>query len=200
MLPGLGPEDECASAMNDDAPHSVPAKPTARRPDARAAAAVPRIVWRRPESASTARPEGRERRAVRRALEDWQRLRASGANPALTDLSPLRNPTDWADRFLLACDREPARSVFVLCGAQVEQAFGQRLIGRTLGEVAARQSALIQACSDAVREQSPCEVEDGFHAAGRRLVLYRAVFMPVRGADMDEGFLMGAYGCFVAAE
>jgi hypothetical protein len=154
-----------------------------------------RRIWPRPERAGPPRPEGHERRAIRRALADWERLCADGAIPVLTELSPLRSPIDWTDRFLLACDREPARSVFVLCGARVEAAFERRIIGRTLGEIAARQGGLVRACAQAMREQRPCEVEDVFRNAARRLVLYRAVFLPVRSADGCGAYLMGAYGC-----
>jgi hypothetical protein len=195
--------------MTDDVPlNAVPGRRSAedadalRRAGAEAAAALrgPRTVWLRPGSSVTPQPEGDERRAIRRALRDWDSLRTESRLPALNDLAPLRNPVDWADRFLLACDPDPARSVFVLCGSRVESAFGQRIIGRTLGEVAPRQTALLHACTDAVREQSPFEVEDAFRAGGEKLVFYRAVFMPVRGIDSDDAYLMGAYGCLVVSE
>jgi hypothetical protein len=195
--------------MTDDAPlNAVPGKRSAedadasRRARSEAAAALrgPRTVWLRPGSSVTPQPAGDERRAIRRALRDWENLRAENLLPALNDLAPLRNPVDWADRFLLACDPDPAHSVFVLCGSRVERAFGQRIIGRTLGEVAPRQGALLHACTDAMREHGPFEVEDAFRAGGEKLVFYRAVFMPVRGVDSDDTYLMGAYGCVVVSE
>jgi hypothetical protein len=202
-------EKECAALMTDDVPfHAVSGNRSAddaealRRARSQAAAALrgPRTVWLRPGSSVTPRPAGDERRAIRRALRDWESLSTESLLPSLTDLAPLRNPVDWADRFLLACDPDPARSVFVLCGSRVEKAFGQHIIGRTLGEVASRQNALLHACTDAVREQGPFEVEDAFRAGGEKLVFYRAVFMPVRGVDSDDTYLMGAYGCLAVPE
>lgn len=143
---------------------------------------------------------GAERRVTRRALRDWQLLQLDGTPPQLRDLAPHRNPADWADRFLLACDPDPARSVFVLCGGRVEDAFGQRLIGRALCEAAPRQQGLIQACARAVRDQLPVEVEDAYRVADGRMTIYRAVFMPVRGADLGSIYLMGAYGALTIAE
>jgi len=174
----------------------------ARTPDAPAATAAqrgPRTVWLRPESRAT-RGTGDERRAIRRALRDWDLLRTREQVPSLTELAPLRNPVDWSDRFLLACDWDPARSVFVLCGSRVEKAFGQRVIGRTLEEVAPHQGTLLHACSDAMREQAAFEVEDAYRTAPGRLIFYRAVFMPVRGVDSEGAYLMGAYGCVVVTE
>lgn len=195
--------------MTDDVPltpvpgQRSPEDAGARSPaTAKAAAALrgPRTVWLRPESRVTPRREGDERRAIRRALRDWESLRTEGLLPSLNDLAPLRNPVDWSDRFLLACDPDPARSVFVLCGSRVEKAFGQRIIGRTLGEVAPRQGTLLHACTDAMRDQAPFEVEDAYRAGAGRLIFYRAAFMPVRGVDPEDTYLMGVYGCVVVSE
>jgi hypothetical protein len=155
-----------------------------------------RIVLLRPTADRTQRFADGERRATRRALGDWQRLRASGLLPTLQDLSPFLDSVDWEDRFLLACDQDPARSVFVLCGSRVEAAFGQRMIGRVLCDVAGGKAALIRACANAVKELRPAEVEDAVDVAEGHISIYRAVFMPVRGADSDCRYLMGAYGCY----
>ncbi len=160
--------------------------------------------WRdallRSAAADAPRMVGVERRATCRALQDWRLLQLDGMPPRLRDLAPHHNPADWADRFLLACDPDPARSVFVLCGGRVEGAFGQRLIGRALCEAAPRQHALIQACARAMRDQLPVEVEDAYRVADGRTTIYRAVFMPVRGADPGGGYLMGAYGSLTIVE
>jgi hypothetical protein len=140
---------------------------------------------------------GMERRATRQALNDWQRLAIDGLPPSLRDLAPHRNPESWADRFLLACDPDPARCVFVLCGERVERAFGQRLIGQMLCTVAPRQKALIEACMRAMRSRTPAMVEDRYRIADGRSAIYRAAFMPVRGADLSDGYLMGAYGALI---
>lgn len=153
-----------------------------------------RAALLRSAAAETPRTASAERRATRRALQDWRLLQIDGVPPRLSDLTPHRDPAGWADRFLLACDPEPARSVFVLCGGRVEDAFGQRLIGRALCDVAPRQRALVQACARAMHGQLPIEVEDSYRVADGRTTIYRAVFMPVRGADLGGGYLMGAYG------
>lgn len=136
---------------------------------------------------------GAERRATRRALRDWERLRRDGVPPTLTELAPHRMPVEWADRFLLACDPDPCRSVFVLCGHHVETAFGERLIGRAICDVAPRHAAMLRACAEAVRLHAPVEVEDAHPVADGRILLYRAAIMPVRGTDHEHGYLMGAY-------
>jgi hypothetical protein len=170
--------------------------------------AAPRLVGGKPGrratllrsvTTGTARAVGTERRATRQALSDWQQLSIDGLPPSLRDLAPHRNPASWADRFLLACDPDPARCVFVLCGERVEQAFGQRLIGQTLCAVAPRQTALIEACTRAMQSQAPAEVEDSYRIADGRRAIYRAAFMPVRGADLGDGYLMGAYGALIVA-
>lgn len=186
--------------MSDDLPNSdQPGRqhPAARSPNASPAGARgPRTIRLQQSDRAGLLPSGQERRATRRALQDWEKLRAGAELPALMDLAPHRNPEDWADRFLLSCDPDATRSVFVLCGERVEAAFGQRLIGRALIDILPRQQALIGACCDAMREQTPVEVEDAFRTAPGRMTFYRAVFMPVRGLDIEDRYLMGAYGCF----
>lgn len=146
-------------------------------------------IWRHGDS---------ERRATRRAIEDWVGLQQQDVLPKLRDLSPILNSLDWADRFLLASDPDPGRSVFVLCGSRVEAAFGQRLIGRMLCDVVGDKTALLRGCAQAASELRAVELEDATRDADGHPCLYRAVFMPVRGADPDHLYLMGVYGCATA--
>ncbi len=186
--------------MSDDLPRADDSSrrpPAARSPNASAAGARgSRTIRLQKSDGAGFQPNGQERRATRRALQDWLRLRTGAELPLLKDLAPHRSPEDWADRFLLSCDPDATRSVFVLCGERVEAAFGQRLIGRALNDILPRLPALIGACCDAMREQAPVEIEDAFRAAPGHMVFYRAVFMPVRGLDPEDRYLMGAYGSF----
>ena len=132
---------------------------------------------------------------TRLALQEWEGLQRDGMPPALSDLAPHHNSLEWANRFLLACDPVAARSVFVLCGRHVEASFGQRIIGQALCDIAPRHVSLLRACAEACQLQRPVEVEDAQPAGDGRLLIYRAVVMPVRGADHGHDYLMGAYGC-----
>lgn len=154
-----------------------------------------RIILLHPAAGRSPRHGDGERRATRRAMQDWERLQTPGALPTLRDLSPVLDSVDWADRFLLACDPDPRRSVFVLCGSRVEAALGRRLIGRVLCDVVADKAALLRACADAMTGLRAVEVEDAIRGAHGQTCMYRAVFMPMRGVDPDHLYLMGAYGC-----
>lgn len=175
----------------------VPADTAPVRQAARGAAPIAdgRVVLLHPAAGRSPRHGNGERRATRRAMQDWERLQTPDALPTLRDLSPILDSVDWADRFLLACDPEPGRSVFVLCGSRIEAAFGQRLIGRVLCDVVGDKVALLRGCADAVKTLRAVEVEDLVRGADNQTCVYRAVFMPMRGVDPDHLYLMGAYAC-----
>lgn len=157
-----------------------------------------RVVLLHPSGGRAWRQGHSERRATRRAMEDWAGLQKAGVLPTLRDLSMVLDSADWADRFLLACDPDPRRSVFVLCGSRVEAAFCQRLIGRVLCDVASDKATLLRGCAEAAKELRAVEVEDAIRDAEGRPYLYRAAFMPMRGTDPEHLYLMGAYGCDTA--
>src|SRR3546814_17888282 len=56
------------------------------------------LVLLHPTADQTQRFADGERRATRRALRDWQRLRAGGTLPTLQALSPLLDFVAWEDR------------------------------------------------------------------------------------------------------
>lgn len=144
-------------------------------------------------SAEARRQEQAEGRLTRRLLEAWEEMAIAGALPSLQDF--LRARADWldADAFLLKTDEEPALSVFLLHGRSTMEMFGRRLAGATLAATVPSwlREALLDACERCCESHAPQEAEGSWLGSdGARR--FRAIVLPLGGAQQTVGYLLGA--------
>ncbi len=141
---------------------------------------------------------GTDRRTADRILAHWKRSRVDDAGlPTLAELALGAHPEIREDSFLLREDRNPAASVFILCGENVANALGIDPVGLTLESVLAKriEARLAEACREALREGRPVRAEGTYRSEDGREARYRSIFMPARSvARLDDGYVFGTFG------
>ena len=138
-----------------------------------------------------------ERRSTRQILSHWELSRRQGKTPLLRDLD-LSADHDFRQRFILVrTDQRLEKSIIVLCGEAVQAACRVDLLGKTLLQAlpTAVGRKLCRAWSDARRQTAPVEIDGRFETCPGVGILYRSVFLPVRGDnDPDCGYACGTFG------
>ncbi len=138
------------------------------------------------------------RRTTDRILAHWKRIRVDDASlPSLAELALGAYPEIREESFLLREDRDPAASVFILCGGNVADALGVDPVGLTLESVLAKriEARLAQACREALREKRPVRAEGTYRSEDGEETRYRAIFMPARSiGKLDDGYVFGTFG------
>jgi hypothetical protein len=143
------------------------------------------------ESARAARrdfeQQQRERRQSERAIAYWeQKAGEFGSRPTLTQLDPGEGIEDdsWSHRFVIAPDRIPEISTFLMCGSSaarllelsdgpLEYTLLFRKMPRKFLEIFA------WGCNTAAASGSPTRLAGAVNREDGRRELYRAVFIPV---------------------
>jgi len=143
----------------------------------------------------TTEATGRERRATVRALSDWSR-HSGDSLPSFTEMRDTFDDADaWRDRFLLKRDAIPARSVFIMCGDAVRAWTAIPPVSRTLDEVvpAGVRETVCALCEAAARTSEPQSADDSYHEPSGAEIMYRCIFLPMRGAESELDYIMGAF-------
>jgi hypothetical protein len=136
----------------------------------------------------------RERRQSERAIAYWERTSAEfESRPTLTRLDPGNaiDGQDWQHRFVIAPDRLPELSTFLMCGSNVSRLLELsdgalkhtvmfRNIQKRFLELFAR------GCAAAILSGSPVRISGAVEREDSRRELYRTAFMPV-GANLVFG-------------
>lgn len=137
----------------------------------------------------------KERRAVESTLALWRDAAGRGDVPRLSDIQIRYDGDGWEHRFLLIEDPNPHYSVFILCGASVREGLGGAVVGRSLEEVVPPDGqGLIDACVASLRERTPVRAAGEFSLRPGSRTLYRAFFLPVRGAPRAPRYVLGTFG------
>lgn len=140
---------------------------------------------------------GSERRSTRRILSHWELSQRQGKPPVLRDLD-LSADHDFRDRFILVrTEQRLEKSIIVLCGEAVQAACRVDLLGKTLLQAlpTAVSRKLCHAWADAHRQVKPIEIDGRFETCPGVGILYRSVFLPVRGDnDPDSAYACGTFG------
>lgn len=138
-----------------------------------------------------------ERRSTRQIRSHWERSRHQGRTPLLRDLD-LSADHGFRDRLILVrTDQRLEKSIIVLCGEAMQAACKVDLLGKTLLQAlpSAVGRKLCRAWSDAQRQVAPVEIDGRFETCPGVGILYRSVFLPVRGDnDPDYGYACGTFG------
>jgi hypothetical protein len=129
----------------------------------------------------------RERRQSERAVAYWEQKAAQfGSRPTLIQLEPGEGIEDgnWSHRFVIAPDRVPKASTFLMCGSSAA-----RLLELSEGplqyELMFRQmprkflQIFTWGCNNALESGSPTRLAGALDREDGRRELYRAVFIPV---------------------
>ena len=136
-----------------------------------------------------------ERRAAETTLAMWRDAMGEGDLPRLADIKIQYDGDGWEHRFLLIEDPNPLWSVFILCGATARLAFDGAVVGRSLEEVMLPHGQpLVDACLAALRDRVPVQASGSFPARGGQRLVYRAVFLPMRGDVGAPRYVLGTFG------
>jgi hypothetical protein len=144
---------------------------------------------------------GRERRASERAIRYWQQRIAQlgdGATIATLDFAAL-NTEEWSYRFIMTVDSKLDGSALLLYGADVGRLLGLPVGGKAYDPMIRRLPeryvpVFRLGCSALLRHNAPVRVEGKVEGESGRPELFRAIFIPLGGADDQEVRL--AFGAF----
>jgi hypothetical protein len=92
----------------------------------------------------------------------------------------------------LKTDEEPALSVFLMHGRSTMEMFGRRLAGATVAATVPPwlREALLDACERCCESHAPQEAE-GSWLGGAGVSGFRAIVLPLGGAQQTVGYLLG---------
>ncbi len=145
------------------------------------------------DSAETASPTGRERRATVRLNILWNRLRRGKAMPSMNDLNPDNLPVSWTQCFILPLqDGEPEMFDFV--GSALASISGGDLTGRAVTEISDNTALArtLNAVPAVVASGAPQIVEGQASDTDGGYLLFRAILMPFGSDRRSTDTLVGA--------
>jgi hypothetical protein len=142
-----------------------------------------------------------ERRATGRAGSNWQAAKGAEAIPSLTALGVGDMSAEWSNRFLIRCDKEMPRAVFIACGNALQSEWDIERMGETLENALPVElcGRFAEGCQRSLTEGCPVPVEGSYRTDADCEVMFRCVMMPVRAMNDEIEFVYGAYSHRLAA-
>ena len=136
-----------------------------------------------------------DRREVSRLRGLWDDAAFNGAPPALDTLTRFLGSDGWDRRFLVAQDPDPLSSVFITCGAVIDEMLGEDVKGRTLRDITwAGCQPLFDACIQAAMTRAPIAVSGVIRSFAKIEFPFRAVILPFGSSRDCIPYLLGAVG------
>ncbi len=136
-----------------------------------------------------------DRREVSRLRGLWNDAAFNGTPPALDTLTQFLGSDGWDRRFLVAQDPDPLSSVFITCGAAIDEMLGEDVKGRTLRDITwAGCRPLFDACIEAAMTRAPTAVSGVIRSFANIEFPFRAVILPFGNSRDCIPYLLGAVG------
>ena len=135
-----------------------------------------------------------ERRLVMRVLKRWRELAGEREMPALADIGGDVMPDLWPDCFVLAVEAGAGATAFRHVGASFSEDGAGGLLGRPPSAVPADTllGQALKACPIVQQKLVPSSVGGSFAHRSGRLMLYRAIILPLANSAGDLEALLGA--------
>ncbi len=140
-----------------------------------------------------------ERRLVRKLLTYWLRISGDRAFPTLSDIDPDQIADIWDSCFLLDTSQNRDFPYFQYLGPSLAKYSGVLLSGKTDWAMTLLDKA-VQNFKEAVEKKVPVLVEDNLVRYDGRLILFRAVMLPLSDDGETINYIVGAANGRVAEE
>jgi hypothetical protein len=139
-----------------------------------------------------------EQRDTEAAIRLWHRRATEvGGPPPLSTFDFSRLTSDWGYRFLISGDEFVKASVFLVYGVHFARLLGLPEQPRSkiplVHQLPVRYRPLfVDGYGEALRDLAPARLS-GTVVHQRKLELYRAAFMPIRGANSVRSLIFGSF-------
>lgn len=140
-----------------------------------------------------------ERRLVRKLLTYWLQISGDRAFPTLSDIDPDQIADIWDSCFLLDTSQNRDFPYFQYLGPSLAKYSGVLLSGKTDWAMTLLDKA-VQNFKEAVEKKVPVLVEDNLVRYDGRLILFRAVMLPLSDDGETINYIVGAANGRVAEE
>ncbi len=136
-----------------------------------------------------------DRREIIRLRRVWDQVASDGLPPPLDMITQFLGEDGWNRRFLVAQDPDPLSSVFITCGATIDQMLGDDVKGRTLRDIIWEGCRpLFDACIEAAQRRAPIAVDGILRNVGNTQFPFRGVILPFGSSRDCIPYLLGVVG------
>ncbi len=136
-----------------------------------------------------------DRREVNRLCGLWEDIALAGTLPSLDILPQFLGADGWDRRFLVAQDPDPLSSVFITCGAVIDEMLGADVKGRTLREITwAGCQPLFDGCIQSAQSRQPTAISCIIRSFSNLEFPVRGVILPFGSGRDCIPYLLGAIG------